>query len=86
LQVVLEEPAEGKGHQAPSIFLKLRFGSISVERPHPIGFRGATYLDSFDMPDHAVEIYDVHDNLSQLYDEVQHASETRNGRDLFGEL
>jgi hypothetical protein len=38
------------------------------------------------MPDHAVEIYDVHDNLSQLYDEVQHASETRNGRDLFGEL
>jgi hypothetical protein len=32
---------------------------------------------------HAIEIYDVHDNLSQLYGEVQHASETRNGRILF---
>ena len=81
----MEEPAEGKGASSPLNFLKLRFGPISVERPHPIGVRGAAYLDSFDILGQAIEIYDVHDNLSQLYDEVQHASETRNGRDLFGE-
>ena len=68
--------AEEKGALSPLNFLKLRFRSVSIGDPRPIGSRIATHLDTFEIRDHANKIYIVEDTPSQLPADVRLASET----------
>jgi hypothetical protein len=48
--------------------------------------RGATYLDTFELLGHAIEVYIVNDSLKKLYADVRRASETWDGKGLVREL